>query len=134
MSNSNEQQIKFANEELFGKGKLDIIDEVFSKNYVVHAGNKEYKGCEFIRKFTRQLRFAIPDIQVNGFSLFSQTNNSITWQRTLSGKHVANMMGIPPSGKKIQWQDMVVTHFEDGKIAEEWTVSELAGQLLLKLS
>jgi len=131
MNQTNGEQIKLANDELFGKGNLDIIDEIFATNYIVHAGNKDYKGHEFIKKFTRQLRLAIPDIRVDKVSLLSQADNTITWLRTLSGKHEENMMGIPPSGTKIQWRDMVVTNFEDGKITEEWTVSELVGQLLL---
>ena len=59
--------------------------------------------------------------------------NTIAWQRTLHGTHKANMMGIPSSEKKIIWNEMVVSRFEGDKIAEEWVVSELAGQLLLKL-
>jgi predicted ester cyclase len=43
------------------------------------------------------------------------------------------MMGIPPSGKKVKWIEMVVTRFKDKKIAEKWVVSELAGELALKL-
>ena len=39
---------------------------------------------------------------------------------------------IPPTGKKVEWRDMVVTRFEGEKIAEEWAVSELAGQLFSK--
>ena len=43
------------------------------------------------------------------------------------------MMGIPPTGQKVEWRDMVVTRFDGEKIAEDWAVSELAGQLLSKL-
>ncbi len=43
------------------------------------------------------------------------------------------MMGIPPSAQKVEWRDIVVSRFENEKIAEEWTVSELAGELLLKV-
>ena len=42
------------------------------------------------------------------------------------------MMGIPPSNKTVKWNEMVVSRFEGDKIAEEWIVSELMGQLLLK--
>lgn len=132
MNQSNVERIKFANDELFGKGNLDAVDEIFAPDYIVHAGNKDYKGHEIIKKFVEQIRSAIPDICVGKVSLLSQADDMITWQRTFSGKHVENMMGIPPTGKEVQWQDMVVTRFEEGKIAEEWTVSELAGQLLLK--
>ncbi|MFT7489878.1 MAG: putative ester cyclase [Candidatus Promineifilaceae bacterium] len=44
------------------------------------------------------------------------------------------MQGIPASGKKVTWRDMVVTRFSDDKIGEEWVVSELMGELLLKVS
>jgi predicted ester cyclase len=57
----------------------------------------------------------------------------ITWQRTLEGTHQVDMQGIPASGKKVKWIDMVVSRFENGKIAEEWVVSELMGELLLKV-
>ncbi len=41
--------IKSGNIELFEKGNLDIIKEIFSNNYVVHVGDKNYKGHEFIK-------------------------------------------------------------------------------------
>ena len=61
-----------------------------------------------------------------------EAGDTIVWHRTLSGTHKASMMGIPPTGQKVEWIDMVVTRFDGEKIAEEWTVSELAGQLLSK--
>jgi predicted ester cyclase len=42
------------------------------------------------------------------------------------------MQGIPPSGKKVKWVDMVVTRFENDKIAEDRVVSELMGEMLLR--
>jgi hypothetical protein len=38
-------------------------------------------------------------------------------------------MGTPATGRVLTWQDMVVTRYEDGMIAEEWGVSGLAGAL-----
>ena len=43
------------------------------------------------------------------------------------------MLGIPPSGKRVEWKDMLHTRFDGDQIAEEWAVSELAGELMLKL-
>jgi predicted ester cyclase len=39
------------------------------------------------------------------------------WQRTLHGTHKSNMMGIPPSEKKIQRNEMVVSRCEGDKYA-----------------
>ncbi len=132
MAQSKEERVRFANDEIVGKGNLGVVDEVFATDYVVHAGGKDYKGTGFVRRFIGQLRSAIPDLRVVEVALLIQAGNTIAWQRTLSGTHESEMMGIPPTGQKVEWRDMVVTRFDGEKIAEDWAVSELAGQLLSK--
>lgn len=133
MAESNEERVRFANDEIIGNGNLDVVDQIFSSDYVVHTGDKDYKGTQFVRRFVNQLRSAIPDIRVVEVEILMQKDDTITWQRTLSGTHRASMMGIPPSGKSVEWRDMLVTRFDGEQIIEEWAVSDLAGQLLLKL-
>ncbi len=132
MAKSNEERIRFANDEILAKGNLGVVDEIFATDYVVHAGGKDHKGHAFVRRFAGLLRSAIPDLRVVEIAILIQAGETIVWERRLSGTHEADMMGIPPSGKKVEWRDMVVTRFDGEKIAEEWTVSELAGQLLSK--
>ena len=132
MSKNMEELIRFANDEILGKGNLDVVDEVFATDYVVHTGGKDYKGLKFVREFVGLLRSAIPNLQVAEVVFLIQKDNTIAWQRTLTGTHDAEMMGIPPTGQKVEWRDTVVTRFDGKKIAEDWTVSELVGQLLLK--
>jgi predicted ester cyclase len=127
-----EEQIKNSNYQLIEKGDLHAVEKFFTPNYVAHAGDKDYKGHDFIKRFDKQIRTALPDISLMKVEILVNAGNTIAWQRTLNGTHKANLMGIPPSEKKIIWNEMVVSRFEDDKIAEEWVVSELAGQLLLK--
>lgn len=133
MAQSNEDRVRFANDEIIGKGNLGVVDEIFATDYVVHTGGKAYTGTAFVRRFIGQLRSAIPDIRVVEVACFLQAGDTIVWQRTLRGTHTAAMMGIPPSGKPVTWRDMLVSRFDGGKIAEEWAVSELAGQLMLAI-
>lgn len=127
-----EDTIRYAMDQLIGHGNMEAVEAVFSTNYIAHAEDKEYKGHEFIKRYSRQLRSAIPDIRVMKIEFLCKEGNTIAWQRSFRGTHKANMMGIPPSDKKITWKEMVVTRFEGDRIAEEWVVSELAGQLMLK--
>jgi len=83
MDNNKEERIKFGNDELIGNGNLGVIDEIFATDYVVHAGGKNYKGHEFIKRWVRQLRLAIPDIQVAEVKFLIQTDETIAWQRSL---------------------------------------------------
>jgi predicted ester cyclase len=124
--------IQLAAKGLFESGDFGIVEKVFSINYIAHAGDKDYEGHDFIKKFIRQVRSAIPDIKVKHIEFLNKSGNTITWQRTFSGTHKKNMKGIPPSDKKIKWRDMVVSRFEGDSISEEWILSELMGELLLK--
>jgi predicted ester cyclase len=127
-----EKQILYAAEQLFEQGNVGIIETVFSSDYVAHEGDKTHKGRKFITQFIRQLRSAIPDIKILRIENLCQTENIITCQRTFSGTHKKNIRGIPASLNKVQWNEIVVTRFEGSVIAEEWIVSGLAFQLLLK--
>ncbi|MCB9858181.1 MAG: ester cyclase [Phycisphaerales bacterium] len=133
MGKSNAELIRRANNEVMTEGRLNVLDQFFANDYVVHAGDKDYKGHGFIRRFVKQLHSAMPDLRVVDVEILCETPDKVTWQRTLTGKHMAALKGIPASGKKVTWQEMFVTRFDGDKIAEEWMVSNLAGQLMLKL-
>lgn len=124
--------IELANNELIANGNLNIINEIFSSDYIAHAGNKNYTGHKFIKKLIIQLRSAIPDIHIIKIDILNQTKDTVAWQRTLKGTHSEKIMGIPPSGQKIKWNEIIVSRFDNNKIREEWVVSELAGYLLSK--
>jgi predicted ester cyclase len=125
-------QIRVVVDQLIGQGNFEVVDMVFSQNYIAHAGDKTYKGQKFIRQFTKQVRTAIPDIKISKIEFLSHSENIISWQRTFCGTHKAALRGIPASLKKVKWTEMVVTRFDGNKIAEEWVVSDLAFQLMLK--
>ncbi|MEH6405614.1 MAG: hypothetical protein V7750_19740 [Sneathiella sp.] len=40
MTTKNEEQIRPANDALLGRGNLAVVDEIFTSDYVVHAGGK----------------------------------------------------------------------------------------------
>lgn len=125
--------VKNALEQLIEQGNFEIINSFFSEDYIAHSGDKSYQGHKFIKQFAKQIRTAIPDIKIVKIELLSQTDNDISWQRTFSGTHKTNLKGIPSSNKKVKWYEIVVSRFKEDKIIEEWLVSDLAFQLMLKL-
>ena len=127
-----EEKIKLANNELIEKENLEIIKETFDTEYIVHSDGKNYKGHDFIKRWAKQLNSAISDIKVLRIKFFMQSDNCIVWQRTLKGKHIADMRGIKATNQMVEWNEMVVSHFKDEKIIEEWVVSEFVGKLLSK--
>lgn len=128
-----EELIAAANHELITLGNLDCIEKYFSPNYEARSGKKTGSGHDFVRKFIQSLRKSIPDVKVQQVEILSQSGNEVTWQRTLTGTHKKAMQGIPASGKNVTWTEMLVSRFDGDLIAEDCMVSELAGQLMIKL-
>ncbi len=129
---NSEDKIEFIAKQLFEMGNIELIDDAFVENYIAHDGDKIHIGKKFVKEYIRKLRLAIPDIKLEKIEFLSKTENTITWQRYFRGTHKAKMQGIPASMKKLEWNEMIVTRFEGEKIAEDWLVSNLAFQLMIK--
>lgn len=129
-----EQIFRQANDNLINHNLTDHMEAFYLPDFKAHAEGKTYRGHEFIRRYSKQMHQALPDIAVIEMLFFVENENTIAWQRTLQGTHHANMMGIPASGKCVTWNEMVISRFAGVQIAEEWIVSELTGQLMIKLS
>lgn len=119
-------------DKLFIIGNYDIAVSVFSESYTAHAGDKTYTGQAFVRQFAQQIRNAIPNIRIRRIELLPETDRVLSWQKSFTGIHKASLMEIPASGKKVKWHEISVTRFDGDKIAEEWVISDLAFQLMLK--
>ena len=121
--------ILVANEELLNKGNAAAATEFFAPTYVAHLTDQDLHGLRFVRGFVNELRRSFPDLRVEVDVLVS-AGDRIAWQRTHRATHQSDFKGFPASGRAIVWRDMVVTRFEDGRIAEDWIISDLAERLL----
>jgi len=109
-------------EEVFGQGKLELVDELLASDYVSHApGDPELsRGPEDIKRIVRTYRWAFPDLTYTVEKQVAEGDMVVTrW--TARGTHQGEFMGIPPSGNTIEVSGMSMDRFSAGKIAEDWT-------------
>lgn len=122
-------QIQRANEELLNKGNLELAEEIFAPTYVAHVAEGDIKGGpDAIKAFVTSIRTAFPDLKVE-VEILATEGDRVAWLRTHRGTHQGEYLGVPASGRLITWRSIIVTQYEEGKIAEEWGVSDLAGRL-----
>ncbi len=123
-----EPQIRAANDALLNQGDFDMVPQFFAESYVSHALEGDIQGREGIAGFVAALREAFPDLRVE-IEVLATEGDRVAWLRTARGTHEGDFMGVPATGRSIVWQDMIVTRYVDGLIAEEWGVSGLGGSL-----
>jgi steroid delta-isomerase-like uncharacterized protein len=123
-------KIQEANATLITSGHVEAVAEFFTPDYVAHATDRTMEGHAWIRKFLKVLRGAFPDIQIE-VELLVEKKDRVAWQRRLRGTQHGDYRGFPACGRRIVWRDMVTSRFRDGRIAEDWVISDLAERLLL---
>ena len=99
------------------KGNIAIMDEIFADNFVRHATDGQTMGKEEYKKLMTMLPKALPDLQSTIKGLVAEGDN-VAIRFTWSGTHKGDLMGIPPTNKKIAVNEAYFARFENGKIVE----------------
>jgi predicted ester cyclase len=107
-------------EEIFNKGNLALIPEVYAPNLVFHApGGQDVKGPEGMKQTVNMLRTAFPDMRMSINNLVAE-GDMLVLRYTLTGTHKGPLMGIPPTGKPVTMSGIVMSKIVNGKEVEGW--------------
>jgi predicted ester cyclase len=112
-------------EEVINQKSLDVIDELFSSEYIPHPSLPgRTPGSENARRNFSRLHEAFPDIQATIESMVAEAD-VVAIRMTLSGTH-------QPTGKRATWPATVFVRYDGGKAVEDWLVAD-SGQLEAQL-
>ena len=130
MTAAHRETIETANRVLLVEGDLDAIPEHFGDDYVAHVTDRDIGGGhDTVRRIVGAMRKSFDELSVE-VEILVADGDRVAWQRTLRGVHARAFQGFPGTGKPLVWRDMVTSRFEDGRIVEEWVVTDLAERLL----
>ncbi len=122
MSEENKALVRHYFEEIWDKGNLDLIDELFTTNFVRHGptGTEgEVRGLEGFKGLVTMYRTAFPDLQVPIEELIAEGDRVVSrW--TARGIHQGELMGNAPTGNQLSVTGIIVDRISGDKIEEEW--------------
>jgi predicted ester cyclase len=113
-------------EEAFGKGKVEVFDELCSEDYRAHdpvtgdadrAGEKE--NCRMYRK-------AFPDLRPAILASYASADVCVQHWR-MTGTHHGELLGLEPMGARCTVEGITIDRFKGGKIVESWTQWDALG-------
>ena len=115
-------------DEVWNQGNLDACDEIFDRNFLGHLPIMEVHGPEEFKNLVRIYRDAYPDVHLTVEDVFSVGDRvAVRW--TARGTHLGEMMGIPPSNRKIEVMGISIFRIKDGKVAEDWEGFDTLGMM-----
>src|SRR5260221_2491803 len=106
-------------DDLFTRGRYDLIDKVYSRDCVVHYNNRQYRLEESVAE-GKGWRSAAPDLQMVPEGMTTQ-GNMVTVAWIARGTHTGKGNGlVKPTGKHIQVRGSSTFRVVNGKIVEVW--------------
>ena len=93
-------------EEVWNRGNLSVIDEIFPSNMVTEQ-----------KQGVTSWRAAFPDFQLT-IDEISAGDNKVTVEWTFAGTHQGEFMGVAATGKKATNTGIAVMTFTGGKISK----------------
>ena len=118
-------------EEVFGQGKLNMLDELIATDHV-NSGPGTLPGLPTGPEGTKQLvtvyRNAFPDIHFTIDEQIAEGDKVVTrW--TAHGTNTGELVGIPATGKSSTVTGLTVDNFANGKIANSWGIFDQFGMM-----
>jgi predicted ester cyclase len=107
--------------DVWGKGDLDAIDEIFTADRVRHGPDFEgtHNGATGQKDIVTLYRTSVPDLAVSVEAQIGQGDLVVTrWRAT--GTNLGPTMGVSPTGQSGEVWGFWMHRFEGDKIAEEW--------------
>lgn len=119
--------LRFVDEVING-GDLALVDELWAHDLRWHAGSLgEVSG---IAAYKAQLAAAV-DGAFRGMRLrvhdVIADEAMVVLRFTNSGEHVGEFLGVPATGRHVEWSGIGIYRVEHGKIAEAWFAEDMLG-------
>lgn len=113
-------------DEVVTQGKVDVIDEICAPDIVDHGPFGERHGLEQFKEDAAYLRAAFPDISVTVEDEVAE-GDTVAYRVTVRGTHEGEFMGVEPTDRQFEIQNMVFFRVENGQIAERWVQPDMLG-------
>ena len=112
--------------ESASKGNFETAGAIVSSDYVLHP--EEARGADGLREIVEAYRAAISGLEVTIDQQFTEGDHVAT-RFTITGTHDGELMGVPPSGRPVEFTGITISRCRDGRIEEEWELVDTVGLL-----
>lgn len=122
---SNKTLVRRAFEEVWNKGNLEIVEQLFSADFVRHFPiGSETRGLDTFRERLSNHRTAFPDWSER-VELIVAEGDLVAVYFASSGTNEGSFQGNAPTGQRIRINEMTIFRIAENKIVEQWLIPDL---------
>jgi steroid delta-isomerase-like uncharacterized protein len=114
-------------EEYWRTGDADAFDEVVASDLVHHAPGLP-PDREGMKQDLPMFRAAFPDMRLTVEDMIAE-GDKVADRVTVRGTHEGELMGIPATGKQVEFTETHIARIADGTIVERWGEWDVLGMM-----
>ncbi len=114
--------------KVYNEGNLELVDEIVAPENKLHHSvyPEDIVGLEAFKNYITNTRSSFPDMNLTFDETVVKGNNIISrW--TFVGTNTDSIGELPPTGKKVSYSGLSLSHITNGKFAESWIIFNVLG-------
>ena len=119
LQEQNKALAKRAFEELLSKGKFELAEQLYAKDFVNHGIHRDI-GFDEDQAALKGWHEAFPDLAIAPEKLIAE-GDLVTIYWIARGTNTGTGNGLPATGKKAEQSGITIWRIVNGKIKEEWS-------------
>lgn len=127
---SNKAIVARYNKEFIEKGDMAIFEQTIAEDFVNHTPNAgaaaDRSGVAYF--FNEVLRPAFPDLVVTIHDQAAE-GDKVWTRKSYRGTHRGTFLGVPATGKSVQFNVIDILRLRDGQYIEHWACADMLGLL-----
>lgn len=108
------------------RSDYDAFGEILASDYVLHP--EEVRGADGLQEMIEGYHRALSGLTVTIDQQFTDGDHVAT-RFTIRGTHDGDLMGVAPTGRDVAFTGITISRVQDGRLAEEWEITDTAGLL-----
>ena len=113
------QELPYNIIEAWNGGEWDALEALHTKDWIDHTSPPGMNDLAGLKQLFMLMWGAFPDLNGEIVNVVID-NGSVAYQYIIKGTHQGDFMGIPATGKKVDFRGMTILNAVDGKCVEAW--------------
>ena len=119
-------------EEIWGGGRIELIDELYAPGYVDHAPRgpeaEIVRGPQGLKEAVTLFRSAFPDLEYTVEETMAERDLTLA-RFSARGTLRGEFLGVAPTGREVRYTGTDINRITDGVIVESWVHYDALGLL-----
>jgi steroid delta-isomerase-like uncharacterized protein len=121
---SNIKLVQVVFSEIWSKGNVDLIDELFAEDFVGHFPGQTLHGRQALVNAVDAHRTSFPDWTEEIKDTIADRDRVVA-RFASRGTNLGEFLGNPPTGNRVEISEVAIFRLSNDKIIEQWVYPDL---------